>query len=119
MKDLRSRMYRRMLLQETGWYDTKGTGELLNRLVNDTYMIGNSLSQNLSDGLRSTVMIIAGTSMMVHTNMLVNIIEIIHFILFKYIDIYITQSGPSEHMCCTMRRWYGYCIWTLCSQHYT
>lgn len=68
VKDLRSRIYRRMLLQETGWYDTKGTGELLNRLVNDTYMIGNSLSQNLSDGLRSTVMIIAGTSMMIYTS---------------------------------------------------
>ncbi|XP_018794573.1 PREDICTED: ATP-binding cassette sub-family B member 10, mitochondrial [Bactrocera latifrons] len=68
VKDLRSRVYRRMLLQETGWFDTKGTGELLNRLVNDTYMIGNSLSQNLSDGLRSTVMIVAGTSMMIYTS---------------------------------------------------
>ncbi|XP_054730061.1 ATP-binding cassette sub-family B member 10, mitochondrial [Anastrepha obliqua] len=68
VKDLRSRVYRRMLLQESGWFDTKGTGELLNRLVNDTYMIGNSLSQNLSDGLRSAVMIIAGTSMMIYTS---------------------------------------------------
>ncbi|XP_067637544.1 ATP-binding cassette sub-family B member 10, mitochondrial [Eurosta solidaginis] len=68
IKDLRSNVYRRMLLQETGWFDTKGTGELLNRLVNDTYMVGNSLSQNLSDGLRSTVMIIAGTSMMIYTS---------------------------------------------------
>ncbi|XP_017479314.1 PREDICTED: ATP-binding cassette sub-family B member 10, mitochondrial-like isoform X2 [Rhagoletis zephyria] len=68
VKDLRSKVYRRMLLQETGWFDTKGTGELLNRLVNDTYMIGNSLSQNLSDGLRSTVMITSGTSMMIYTS---------------------------------------------------
>ncbi|XP_004524953.1 ATP-binding cassette sub-family B member 10, mitochondrial [Ceratitis capitata] len=68
VRDLRSKVYKRMLLQETGWFDTKGTGELLNRLVNDTYMIGNSLSQNLSDGLRSAVMIIAGTSMMIYTS---------------------------------------------------
>lgn len=57
-----------MLNQEVGWFDTKGTGELINRLSSDTYMVGNSLSQNLSDGLRSSVMILAGTGMMLHTS---------------------------------------------------
>lgn len=68
MKDLRSRLYRTMLNQEPGWYDTKGTGELINRLSNDTTLVGNSLSQNLSDGLRSIITIAAGTSMMVYTS---------------------------------------------------
>lgn len=68
MKDLRSRVYRTMLNQEPGWYDTKGTGELINRLSNDTTLVGNSLSQNLSDGLRSIITIAAGTSMMVYTS---------------------------------------------------
>lgn len=54
-----------MIRQEVGWFDQRGTGELVNRLATDTYLIGNSLSQNLSDGLRSTVMIVTGTSMMV------------------------------------------------------
>lgn len=54
-----------MLSQEAGWFDKKGTGELLNRLTNDAYFVGNSLSHNLSDGLRSTVMVLAGTGMMV------------------------------------------------------
>lgn len=31
-------------------------------------MVGNSLSQNLSDGLRSTAMVLAGTSMMIYTS---------------------------------------------------
>lgn len=57
-----------MLNQEVGWFDTKGTGELINRLSSDTYMVGNSLSQNLSDGLRSSVMVLAGTGMMLHTS---------------------------------------------------
>lgn len=57
-----------MLNQEPGWYDTKGTGELINRLSNDTTLVGNSLSQNLSDGLRSIITIAAGTSMMVYTS---------------------------------------------------
>lgn len=68
VKDLRSRLYRTMLNQDAGWYDTKGTGELVNRLSNDTNLVGNSLSQNLSDGLRSIITIMAGTSMMVYTS---------------------------------------------------
>lgn len=57
-----------MLNQETGWFDTKGTGELINRLSADTYFVGNSLSQNMSDGLRSVVTICAGTGMMIYTS---------------------------------------------------
>jgi ATP-binding cassette, subfamily B (MDR/TAP), member 10 len=55
-------------MQECSWFDTKGTGELINRLSADTSMVGNSLSQNLSDGLRSTAMVIAGTGMMIYTS---------------------------------------------------
>lgn len=53
---------------DCAWFDTKGTGELVNRLSVDTYMVGNSLSQNLSDGLRSTAMVFAGTGMMIYTS---------------------------------------------------
>lgn len=52
-------------MQETSWFDAKGTGELINRLSNDTYFVGSSLSQNVSDGLRSLAMISVGTGMMV------------------------------------------------------
>ncbi|KAG4076326.1 hypothetical protein HA402_005769 [Bradysia odoriphaga] len=68
IKEVRAKVYRTMINQEAGWFDTKGTGELVNRLSNDTYIIGNSFSQNLSDGLRSIVTICAGTSMMVYTS---------------------------------------------------
>lgn len=68
MKDVKLRLYRTMLNQESGWFDTKGTGELINRLSNDTYIVSNSLSQNLSDGLRSSISILAGTSMMFYTS---------------------------------------------------
>lgn len=65
VRDLRSKLYKQMLSQEVGWFDQKSSGELINRLANDTYLVGNSLSQNLSDGLRSLVMTLAGTAMMV------------------------------------------------------
>lgn len=67
-KALREKLYRQIISQECSWFDTKGTGELVNRLSTDTYMVGNSLSQNLSDGLRSTAMVFAGTGMMVYTS---------------------------------------------------
>lgn len=56
------------MTQDCSWFDSKGTGELVNRLSTDTYMVGNSLSQNLSDGLRSTAMVLAGTGMMMYTS---------------------------------------------------
>ncbi|KAJ6633243.1 ATP-binding cassette sub-family B member 10, mitochondrial, partial [Pseudolycoriella hygida] len=68
IKEVRAKVYRTMINQEAGWFDTKGTGELVNRLSNDTYIIGNSFSQNLSDGLRSIVTICAGTTMMIYTS---------------------------------------------------
>lgn len=68
VQNLRARLYRTMLHQESGWFDTKGTGELINRLSTDAYFVGNSLSQNLSDGLRSTVTIMAGAGMMIYTS---------------------------------------------------
>lgn len=68
VRDLRARLYRRMLNQDSGWYDRKGTGELVNRLSNDVTLVGNSLSQNLSDGLRATITIIGGASMMFYTS---------------------------------------------------
>ncbi|XP_017067597.1 ATP-binding cassette sub-family B member 10, mitochondrial [Drosophila eugracilis] len=68
VRNLRSRIYRSMLMQEVGWFDTKGSGELINRLSNDTYMMGISLSQNVSDGLRSVAMIGVGTGMMIYTS---------------------------------------------------
>uniref|UniRef100_A0A1A9X5C2 ATP-binding cassette sub-family B member 10, mitochondrial n=1 Tax=Glossina brevipalpis TaxID=37001 RepID=A0A1A9X5C2_9MUSC len=68
VRDLRSKLYRSMLNQETAWFDQKGSGELVSRLNTDAYSVGNSLSQNLSDGLRSIVMVLAGTAMMIYTS---------------------------------------------------
>ncbi|XP_058821375.1 ATP-binding cassette sub-family B member 10, mitochondrial [Topomyia yanbarensis] len=67
-KSIRTKVYCSMMNQEAGWFDRKGTGELVNRLSADTYLVGNSLSMNLSDGLRSTAMILAGAGMMVYTS---------------------------------------------------
>lgn len=62
---LRGDLYKKIMSQELGWFETNGPGKLVHRLAIDTYLVGNSLSQNLSDGLRSTIMLSIGTGMMV------------------------------------------------------
>lgn len=62
---LRLRVFSSILKQEQGWFDSKPTGELINRLSSDTQMVGQALTSNISDGLRSTVMVLAGSGMMV------------------------------------------------------
>ncbi|XP_017850842.1 ATP-binding cassette sub-family B member 10, mitochondrial isoform X2 [Drosophila busckii] len=75
VKRLRSNLYRSMLMKEVGWFDTKGSGELVNRLSNDTYFVGIALSQNVSDGLRSMAMILAGAGMMLYTSVKLSLVS--------------------------------------------
>jgi ATP-binding cassette subfamily B (MDR/TAP) protein 10 len=51
--------------QEIAFFDKNKTGELVNRLSADTSLVSQSVTMNISDGLRSTVMVVAGVSMMV------------------------------------------------------
>nr|CAH7720941.1 unnamed protein product [Callosobruchus chinensis] len=61
---LRRKVFGAILRQEQGWFDKRPTGELINRLSADTQLVGTALSMNISDGLRSFVMVCAGTGMM-------------------------------------------------------
>ncbi|KAK5643659.1 hypothetical protein RI129_007504 [Pyrocoelia pectoralis] len=61
---LRLRVFSSVLKQEQGWFDTRSTGELINRLSSDTQIVGQALTTNISDGLRSTIMVLAGSGMM-------------------------------------------------------
>uniref|UniRef100_A0A6M2E035 Putative mitochondrial fe/s cluster exporter abc superfamily protein n=1 Tax=Xenopsylla cheopis TaxID=163159 RepID=A0A6M2E035_XENCH len=67
-QSLRSQVFSSILKQEPGWFDTRSTGALINRLSADTQLVGQSISTNLSDGLRSTAMVAAGTGMMIYTS---------------------------------------------------
>lgn len=63
---LRSRVFSSILKQETNFFDTCTTGELVNRLSSDTVIVGAALTQNASDGLRSSFSILASASMMMY-----------------------------------------------------
>jgi ATP-binding cassette subfamily B (MDR/TAP) protein 10 len=65
VQTLRQTVFGAIVKQEIAFFDKNKTGELVNRLSADTSLVSQSVTMNISDGLRSTVMVVAGVSMMV------------------------------------------------------
>lgn len=65
VRNLRASVFSSILRQEVAFFDRTRTGELINRLSVDTAVVGRSLTDNLSDGLRAVAQAVAGVSMMV------------------------------------------------------
>lgn len=65
---LRKRLFGSMMQQEMAFFDKSKTGELVNRLSSDTEIVGLSISQNLSDGLRSVIQAAGGVGMMLYVS---------------------------------------------------
>ncbi|CZT48701.1 probable multidrug resistance protein 2 [Rhynchosporium secalis] len=61
---LRSQLYRRTFVQNAEFFDANRVGDLLSRLSSDTVIVGKSITQNLSDGLRAIVSGAAGFTAM-------------------------------------------------------
>lgn len=61
---LRSRLYRRTFIQNAEFFDANRVGDLISRLGSDTIIVGKSITQNVSDGLRSLVSAVAGFGLM-------------------------------------------------------
>ena len=61
---LRSQLYRKTFVQNAEFFDANRVGDLISRLGSDTIIVGKSITQNLSDGLRSIVSGVAGFAMM-------------------------------------------------------
>lgn len=62
---LRVSLFTAILRQEVAFFDKTHTGELVNRLSADTVLLGRSVTENLSDGLRAMAQASVGTAMMV------------------------------------------------------
>jgi putative ABC transport system ATP-binding protein len=61
---LRSQLYRRTYVQNAEFFDANRVGDLISRLSSDTLIVGKSITQNLSDGLRAFVSGAAGFTAM-------------------------------------------------------
>ncbi|CAD6884179.1 unnamed protein product [Tilletia controversa] len=62
---LRRRSFRNVLRQDVEWAD-KGAGDVISRLSVDTTIVGESLTDNLGDGLRSAVTTVAAAGAMLY-----------------------------------------------------
>lgn len=61
---LRSQLFRRTYVQNAEFFDANRVGDLISRLSSDTVIVGKSITQNLSDGLRALVSGAAGFAAM-------------------------------------------------------
>lgn len=65
---LRSQLYRRTYVQDAEFFDANRVGDLISRLSSDTVIVGKSVTQNLSDGLRALFSGGAGFAIMIWTS---------------------------------------------------
>ncbi|KAK2740645.1 ATP-binding cassette permease mdl1 [Myotisia sp. PD_48] len=66
---LRSKLFRRTYVQDAEFFDANRVGDLISRLSSDTIIVGKSITQNLSDGLRAAVSGAAGFGMMAYVSL--------------------------------------------------
>ncbi len=65
---LRADLFARLMEQEIAFFDEKKTGELTNRLASDTTVLQNTLSVNISMGLRFFASIVGGVAFLFYTS---------------------------------------------------
>jgi putative ABC transport system ATP-binding protein len=65
----RSKLFRRTFVQDAEFFDANRVGDLISRLSSDTLIVGKSITQNLSDGLRSIVSCTAGFGAMAYVSL--------------------------------------------------
>ncbi|XP_070577360.1 ATP-binding cassette sub-family B member 10, mitochondrial-like [Ptychodera flava] len=68
IKRLRESVFVSILRQDIAFFDKTKTGELINRLSADAQLVGQSVTSNVSDGLRATAQVIGGVGMMFYTS---------------------------------------------------
>ncbi len=61
---LREQVYRSIIEQEIGFFDARKTGELTSRLTADATVVQNTVSVNLSMGLRNLVLVVGGLGLL-------------------------------------------------------
>jgi putative ABC transport system ATP-binding protein len=66
---LRSRLFRQTYVQNAEFFDANRVGDLISRLSSDTIIVGKSITQNLSDGLRAFVSGAAGFGLMAYVSL--------------------------------------------------
>ncbi|EMC94056.1 hypothetical protein BAUCODRAFT_57380, partial [Baudoinia panamericana UAMH 10762] len=66
---LRSQLFKRTFIQNAEFFDANRVGDLISRLGSDTIIVGKSITQNMSDGLRALVSAAAGVTLMTYVSL--------------------------------------------------
>eukprot|EP00842_Homolaphlyctis_polyrhiza_P004350 jgi/Hompol1/4916/HPOL_001861-RA len=65
---LKNQVFEVVIKQDVSFHDANRSGELISRLSSDTTVVGRTLTQNVSDGLRNLATAVAGVSAMLYVN---------------------------------------------------
>ncbi|XP_052769756.1 ATP-binding cassette sub-family B member 10, mitochondrial-like isoform X1 [Mya arenaria] len=68
IQQIRQKLFSSVMKQDIGFFDKTKTGELISRLSTDSYLVGRSVTFNISDGLRALAQALGATGMMVYTS---------------------------------------------------
>ncbi|XP_062385721.1 ATP-binding cassette sub-family B member 10, mitochondrial-like [Sardina pilchardus] len=68
VRNLRESLFSAIIRQEVGFFDKTRTGDLISRLSSDATIVGRSLADNLSTGLRAVAQAVVGVSMMFYVS---------------------------------------------------
>lgn len=74
---LREQLYRSILKQDVSFFDFNRTGELMSRLASDCTMLQNTVSVNISQGLRNVAQVIGGFAFMFYTSWKLSLILLV------------------------------------------
>lgn len=74
---LREQLYRSILKQEVAFFDVNRTGELMSRLSSDCTTLQNTVSVNISQGLRNLAQVLGGFAFMFYTSWKLSLVLVI------------------------------------------
>lgn len=66
--DLRVQLYEALMRQDVAFFDENRTGDLTNRLASDTTVIQNTVTSNISMGLRFGLQAVGGVGILIYTS---------------------------------------------------
>ncbi|KAI3422073.1 hypothetical protein GPALN_012608 [Globodera pallida] len=68
VNDLRTKVFNSVLRQDMTFFDRNKVGEIVSRLSTDAFVVGNSVSSNLSEGVRALFTCLGSVGLMIYTS---------------------------------------------------
>ena len=103
---LRSKLFRQTYVQNAEFFDANRVGDLISRLGSDTIIVGKSITQNLSDGLRAFVSGAAGFSLMAWVSLKLTGVLTLLFPPVCHWRLFLRSGNPKPQSKDSKEHWY-------------